>query len=222
MRAIVLGLIFVLSQAMGPEAGAAQSERVEQPVNRLANIPTVSGRLFEKQDHFELTLWAENVVDNPFYYQAPVGLGLGYHLAESLSLGVRGSYWPSLERGPMVSPGNVPEPELSRILYEGYAELIWAPVYGKWSFLSELFVHFDAHIKLGGGVTGTQSGEISPLITFAIGQRYRLTDWFLLSVEIRERVMKLEPIPGAGMGAEWEYLLSLGVGASFMFGGGGS
>ena len=222
MRVIVLGLIFVLSHVLAPEAWASQGQRVESPVNRLANIPTVSGRLFEKKDHFELTLWAENVVDNPFYYQAPVGLSLGYHLAESLSLGVRGSYWPALARGPMASPGAVPAPELSRVLYEGYGEIIWAPVYGKWSFLSKLFVHFDAHIKLGGGVAGTQDGELSPLITFAIGQRYRLTDWFLLSVEIRERVMKLEPIPGAGMGADWEYLLSLGVGASFMLGGGGS
>ncbi len=222
MRPLVFVLLIALSQAVSLNASASQSKRVESPMNRLANIPTVSGRLFEKKEHFELTLWAENVVDNPFYYHAPVGLSMGYHFAESLSLGVRGSYWPSLKRGPMASPGNVPDPELSTLVYEGYGELIWAPVYGKWSFLSKLFVHFDAHIKLGGGVAGTQDGQLSPLITFAIGQRYRLTDWFLLSVEIRERIFKLEPIPSAAMGAKWEYLLSLGLGASFMFGGGGS
>jgi outer membrane beta-barrel protein len=219
MQAFIVALLFILSPVLLPEASAAEKKQVRTPVNRMANIPTVSGRLFEKKDHFEMTLWTENVVDNPFHYQAPIGLGLGYHVAESLSLGLRGSYWLAFERGPMASPGNVPEPEIARVLFEGYGEIVWAPVYGKWSFLSKLFVHFDAHIKLGGGVVGTQDGDLSPLITFAVGQRYRLADWFLLSVEIRERVVKLDSIPSAAMGADWEYLLSLGVGASFMFGG---
>ena len=219
MRGVMWGLVILMGLAWSPDATAAGAK---DTYNRLDKIPTVSGRLFQKQSRLELTLWAENVVDNPFHYQAPSGLGAGYHVAESLSLALRGSYWLAVARGPMVSPGNVPEPEVSRVLYEGYAELIWAPVYGKWSFLSKLFVHFDAHIKLGGGVVGTQDGHLSPLMTFAIGQRYRLTDWFLLCVEIRERVMKLEPMQNAGMGPDWEYFLSLGLGASFMLGGEGS
>ena len=216
MRAILLGALLICCQGLSADVWASEQR---DSVNRMDKIPTVSGRLFQKQSRVELTLWTENVVDNPFHYQFPVGLGLGYHLSESWSLGLRSSYWLSLARGPMASPGNVPEPEISRGLYEGYGELVWAPVYGKWSFLSKLFVHFDAHIKLGGGVVGTQDGDLSPLITFAIGQRYRLTDWFLLSVEVRERVMRLEPVPGAEIGPAWEYFLSLGLGASFMFGG---
>jgi len=218
MRGFVL-CILMFAGALPLSSAHAASETEVKPMNRLAQIPTVSGRLFEKQDRIELTLWFDAPVDDPFYYHAPMGLALGYHFVESLSLGVRGDYWLSIERGPMSSPGNVPNPDVARPLFEGFGEIIWAPVYGKWSFLSKLFVHFDAHVKLGGGVVGSDDGQLSPLITGAVGQRYRIADWFVLSVEIRQRVMKLQRIADIEVGSGWEHFLSVGVGASFMLGG---
>lgn len=221
MRASVLWIFMIVAAGFSLDAEAASADE-SQPANRLAQIPTVSGRLFEKKDKIELTLWVDAPVDDPFYYHAPVGLAVGYHFAESLSLALRGDYWVSIDRGPMASPGNVPDPDVARPLYEGFGELVWAPVYGKWSLLSKVFVHFDTHIKLGGGVVATNDGQLSPLVTAAIGQRYRLADWFVLSVEVRERVIKLERVAGLQVGSGWEYFLSVGVGASFMLGGNGS
>jgi len=221
MRASVLCIFMIVAAAFSLDAEAASADK-SQPTNRLAQIPTVSGRLFEKKDKIELTLWVDAPVDDPFYYHAPVGLAVGYHFADSLSLALRGDYWVSIDRGPMASPGNVPNPDVARPLYEGFGEIVWAPVYGKWSFLSKVFVHFDTHIKLGGGVAGTNDGQLSPVVTAAIGQRYRIADWFVLSVEVRERVIKLERVAGLQVGSGWEYFLSVGVGASFMLGGNGS
>ena len=218
MRGLLLCTLMLATALPGFQANAA-SESDNKPVNLLAQIPTVSGRLFEKKDRIELTLWADTAVDDPFYYHAPVGIAVGYHFAESFSVGLRGDYWLSLKRGPVSSPGNVPDPAVNRPAFEGFGEIIWAPVYGKWSFLSKLFVHFDAHLKLGGGVIGDAQGQVSPLITAAVGQRYRVADWFVLSVEIRERVMKLQRMTDIEVGSGWEYFLSVGVGASFMLGG---
>lgn len=218
MRGFFLCIVMLATSLPGANVQAASGVQAK-PMNRLAQIPTVSGRLFEKQDRLELTLWLDAPVDDPFYYHAPVGLALGYHFAESLSVGIRGDYWLSIKRGPMSSPGNVPSPDVARPMFEGFGEIIWAPVYGKWSLLSSFFVHFDAHVKLGGGVVGGNEGQLSPLITAAVGQRYRVADWFVLSVEIRERVMKLQRVADIQVGSGWEYFLSVGVGASFMLGG---
>lgn len=202
-------------------AKSADSSNVAQNENGLARIPTVSGRLFKKAGRVELALWAGAGVDDPFYYHAPLGLAVGYHVAESLSLNVRGAYWLSLARGPSIAPGAVPERDMARPLFETFGEVVWAPIYGKWSLLSRFFMHFDAHVKMGGGVTGTTAGSISPLVTVALGQRFRVTDWFVLSVEIRERVFRFQRLEVIDIDGGWQHLLSLGVGGSWMVGGDG-
>ena len=160
------------------------------------NIPAVTGRVFEKAGRTELTLGAAGVVNDPFYYQLPLSLGLGYHLNEAWSLSAQGEYVLSFERGPRVSPGHVPTPTIHHPNFAGWAELSWAPFYGKIAVFSSGQMHLDMYLSLGGGVVGDEAGTISPMGTVAVGQRYVLASWCALKFELRHRVFEQNRLEG--------------------------
>ena len=154
-------------------------------------MSVMRGRVFEKAGRTELTLGAAGVVNDPFYYQLPLSLGLGYHLNEAWSLSAQGEYVLSFERGPRVSPGHVPTPTIHHPNFAGWAELSWAPFYGKIAVFSSGQMHLDMYLSLGGGVVGDEAGTISPMGTVAVGQRYVLASWCALKFELRHRVLEL-------------------------------
>ena len=128
------------------------------------------------------------MVNDAFYYQVPLSFGLGYHLTESWSAMVQAEYIVAFERGPRVSPGNVPSPTVHRPAYSTWLELSWAPFYGKVSLFSAAQMHLDMYVSAGGGVVADETGRVAPMGTVALGQRYVLADWCALKLEIRHRL----------------------------------
>ena len=193
-----LGLAFLLaSSSMVMLSPAHASPTIAKGSLGPLQIPAVTGRVFEKAGRTELTLGAAGVVNDPFYYQLPVSLGLGYHLSEAWSLAAQGEYVISFERVPRVSPGNVPTPTIHRPLFASWAEVSWAPFYGKIALFSSAQMHLDMYLSAGGGVIGDEAGTVSPMGTVALGQRYVLASWCALKLELRHRIYQQGRLEGA-------------------------
>ena len=187
-RAFVLLLSIASAVSFSQEAEAARG--ITKGTLGPLKIPAVTGRVFEKAGRSELTLGAAGVVNDPFYYQVPVSLGLGYHFTESWSAMLQGEYVLAFERGPRVSPGNVPSPTIHRPQYATWAELSWAPFYGKISLFSATQMHLDMYVSAGGGVVVDESGSTMPMGTLALGQRYVIASWCALKLEVRHRILE--------------------------------
>ena len=186
VRILMVSLTLAIIPAVGTQAEAART--VAKGTVGPLNIPAVTGRVFEKAGRTELTLGAAGVVNDPFYYQLPLSLGLGYHWSESWSAMVQAEYVVAFDRGPRVSPGNVPSPTVHRPAYSSWLELSWAPFYGKVALFSAAQMHLDMYVSAGGGVVADETGRVVPMGTVALGQRYVLARWCALKLEIRHRI----------------------------------
>jgi len=184
------GMVFQ-AHADEPAQDVAQARGRKQSFSD--RIAPVTHRVFSKVGRFELAPRVEWIVNDPFYTHLTAGGTVSYHIFDSLSVGVSGEYYASVEAGPPVLPGKPPEVDFARPSYASWVQIGWAPVYGKLSVLAESFLHFDTYIQVGGGVVG-QPGEVAPMATVAIGQRYSLTPSIALQIEARERVFTMDRV----------------------------
>ena len=213
LQSCVRVLVGLLALACATTAHAGTGDSTKSSLSPL-KIPAVTGRVFQKAGRPELSLAGGGVVNDPFYYQLPVSLGLAYHLSEAWSLALQGEYVLTMERGPRVSPGNVPTPTIHHPLYGGWAEVSWAPFYGKVALASSGHMHLDMYLSLGGGVVGDEAGTLHPMGTMALGQRYVLASWCALKLEVRHRFYAQNRLDGVDVGEDRQVFWSGSIGWS--------
>ncbi|MBI2378298.1 MAG: outer membrane beta-barrel domain-containing protein [Deltaproteobacteria bacterium] len=172
------------------ESEEARAEKAED-VNKSFEdrIKSVQRKVFLKKSRFEIFPQFGLDLNDPFYQHLLIGAAAGYHVADSLSVEVRGGFAFAAIKQSVIRLVRVEEGALFQnppeLRFHADGDLLWAPVYGKVSLFGEGILHFDTYLTAGAGVFGTDLGA-APAINVGIGQRYFITDWLVARIELRD------------------------------------
>ncbi|AKU91312.1 outer membrane beta-barrel domain-containing protein [Vulgatibacter incomptus] len=220
------------SNAVAPQTNLDLDERIRP----------VSGHLFLKDGRHEISPTIAISLGDPFYSKTLFGLRYAYHLDEKWMLGLNASWATSSPSGAVSrcdSSGQgcrLPtKEELVRApgdfgILAG-VDASWAPLYGKISVLAESVLHFDTYFLAGAGVIESKvappggsevEAKFLPEIHLGVGQRYVLSRWAALRLEIRDVIYRVEIQGKTGKEQSTQNQLLFGVGLSFFLGQGGA
>jgi outer membrane beta-barrel protein len=177
-------------------------------------IQAVSRKVFIKRYRFEMTPLVGFSLNDAFYQRINGGLRLSFHILESLAVDVGGAFNPiGLPLPTVVFLREAANDQfVNTAPFWGYVDagLTFAPIYGKFSLMSEYVIHFDAYFSGGIGATfdgnrnfifGPQiSGDcstlgadplcfvpsVNPALEIGAGFRVFFTKWLALRLEVRD------------------------------------
>jgi outer membrane beta-barrel protein len=251
MRATALSLAALLAfaplPALAADEGGGDKKAAEKEAEDASKagrasladkIAPVSGNLFSKAGRFEISPAVGLSLDDAFFQKYSFGLKLNYHILESFSVGLYGSYSLSTVASAVnvcktdatgVQTCNTPQmDDLKNVpgkvgLLAGI-DLAWSPIYGKVNILAEKVLHFDTTIFIGGSLIQYQEPGGDMTFTggfhFGLGERIFFTPSIALRVEVRDYLYsaKIPQLGDATSKLENQLMLELGV--SFFVGGG--
>ncbi len=173
-----------LEKAVGVpgESDAALEDRVK----------AVQRKGFLKRNRFQLSIFAAPTLNDAFFQKVGVGGQLAYNIHDSFAVALRGAYWFSFKTQYVKIGAYAFQSQLlqSQLYWTGMADLIWTPVYGKFSWLGKSIVHFDAFVLAGGGVawtaTSTAPRNEGPHLAADLGAgiRFYPNDWLSLDLAL--------------------------------------
>lgn len=147
------------------DATATQAERALERDLALfwgnrREIKVVQKRLVEKDGRFELMPYVSIIPNDEFILYYPLGLRVGYHFSEAFSVEASYAYAVQQEtklatflEGEGIGLKRADIQEKISMFYN--ANILWAPFYGKLSFLGYKLTHFETYIGLGFGLFNT-------------------------------------------------------------------
>ncbi|MCB0308319.1 MAG: outer membrane beta-barrel domain-containing protein [Bdellovibrionales bacterium] len=165
-------------------------------------IDVVQGRLFRKALRHEFSLDGGLIVDNQFLFYQLLQPRYTFHLRESI--GFELSFGKAFHQERAIidalkdvqcDPDNNPStptvdcsvaldppPDPLKNMY--FANIIWSPIYGKFSIFSKKIYHFDIYMLAGGGMF---DNERSNRFAFNVGAGAKVfvNDWFAVRVDFR-------------------------------------
>lgn len=154
----------------------APAEKIERltDLNRLApfkEISVIQKKYMPKTERFQLFAAGGTTTNSPWFLNLGLKLNLGYFFTESFGIELSGIFLSNSERevSKEIRANNNLQPEkfVNTKNYMG-ADLVWAPIYGKVTFLNERIVPFDMYFAAGAGSSATNSKEGNNT-TFHIG-----------------------------------------------------
>lgn len=193
-------------------------------------IPPVSGQLYVLEGRFEIAPTASVTFRDAFYRKYILGGSLTYYPKQWLGISLNGGYAiptvagtaqicdtqagggcvpPTLESLEGRAPGH--------LLMMGGLDVMWSPIYGKLSLLSEAFAHFDLYLI--GGVAAVQYGAArgtDPTPTFTVGANVgvgghvHLNRFMALRLELRDLIYQEDTGP-TGNVLNNQFMFNLGL-----------
>ncbi|HEY3447021.1 MAG TPA: outer membrane beta-barrel domain-containing protein [Myxococcales bacterium] len=252
---VALALVAIApSSARAGEAAAPKSDAKAEAENEskaaratLADkVPPVSGNVFFKKGRFEVAPSVGLSLGDAFFQKYAFGLMINYHVLESFSIGLHGSYLLNTPGGAVnvcstnadgsevcKSPsmndlGSVP----GKVSLVAGLDLAWSPFYGKVNIMAEKVLHFDTSIFIGADVIQYAAYDKSLLgnkDTFTggghigIGERVVFNEFLALRIELRDYmyggVVNIEDASGKPQ-TQFQNQLMLELGLSFFLGSG--
>lgn len=172
LLASILGVLAAVSPS---DAEAAESPGLEAISDFREGKDTrqaVANRFFLKQQRFEISPMIGYVPNNPFARRIVGGLGLGYHLTETLSAQAVVGFSPDagegdlkgltgvlLDRAYAADQDNAQsfQQPLDKVQLQASFGVAWAPVYGKINLVGETVLNFDFYGAAGIGMVSKQN-----------------------------------------------------------------
>jgi len=189
--------------------------------------PSLKWRLHPRAQRAEIAVHGVMVPDDPFRMYFAPGLSVTYFLAESMSLGVHGTFpQESLsDLGEFLEnrfPSNDALYREEQLGLSAQLELGWLPFYGKMSALGFKFAHFDLGFYAGAGLaqttfrddTGADSAGMTPAFSAGVGFRFHPVKYLTVRLDYRERFVMSRTEDG---GLMMPSALSLGIGTMFPY-----
>ena len=205
----------VLFSATGYEAYAQNDE--DQRFENV-EIRVVRPRFFNKRKRFELGAQFSAVMNETFIYTFMASGLANYHLNESWSLGVNGSFGLSMDKSDkrILFDNFEIKTKILRTLYSVDAEIQFTPIYGKWQMTGGKLVYFDTFLIGGAGMTGIQyrysdfctapeAAQIAradgpsalppdkvvpyPSVVFGLGQRFFVSNNLAYNVSVKDNIV---------------------------------
>jgi outer membrane beta-barrel protein len=184
-------------------------------------VKAVQRKGFLKRGRFEISPLFSASLNDAFYQKLGGSLRLGYHVADSFALAVKGTYYQPL-RTSNVREGQVAfQSQLLTSQLDGEAMLqgIWSPVYGKIAFRSKQIVHFDVFLHAGLGAvwtatSGSPRDEGPHLATgFGGGVRFFPNEWLALELGLSATLYPDQP--NLAVPSTLQRVVAAGAGFSF-------
>jgi outer membrane beta-barrel protein len=179
-------------------------------------VRSVQRKDFLKKERIEVFPQFALDLNDPFFQHLVVGVGVSYHLADSLAFELRGGgVVASIEQAAIRFVRRETESLIEdppEFKYHVDLDALWAPFYGKISLFGESILHFDTYVTVGAGAFGTDAA-LNPAANIGIGQRYFITDWLVARVEIRDYIF----MDNRGGESDLQNLLILGFAVSGFF-----
>lgn len=213
---LALGLapLTAFAQEGEEEEVTAEAEKTEEPEGepkkkRLRDrIKSVQRKVFLKRGRFEIFPHFGLDLNDPFFQHFIVGGSVAYHFVDSLSLELRGGgVVGSVKQSAIRFVRQVTDSLLKdppEFVAHADIDVTWAPFYGKISLFGESILHFDTYVSAGPGLFVLKgldreamnpdpmnpelSTFFSPAINIGLGQRYFITDWLVVRVELRDYI----------------------------------
>lgn len=198
------------AEAGGGDAAAEVSDatatRAEQELEQdLAlfwgnrrEIKVVQKRLVEKDGRFELVPYVSIIPNDEFIVYYPTGLRVGYHFSEAFAVELSYAYalQQDTQLATFLEDVGLKRAEIQEKISMFYnANILWAPLYGKLSFLGYKLTHFETYIGLGFGLFHTteypaENPDGNPKNKLSgnaiLGFRWFLSDMFSVRTEYRQ------------------------------------
>lgn len=163
------------------------------------DVKVVQRRLYEKEGRFELVLYGGVVPNDDFIVYYPLGARAGYHITEQFEVELSFAYaieqpsdLGSFLEGEAIDLKRADIQETIQMYYN--VSLLWAPIYGKLSFLGYKLTHFDMFVGLGAGMIHVTEfpeenpdGNKQPKVggNSVVGFRWFINDTFNIRTEYR-------------------------------------
>ncbi len=137
----------------------AQAKKRSGKQFKNSEVRIIRPRYFNKRMSFELGLNGKVTMNQSFIYTFQAGASLGFHLTESIGIELSGSYGFSADKTDktflQASPYEITT-KIIRTKWDGFANLMWTPIYGKFQLPSGKLIYMDTFILAGAGAVGVE------------------------------------------------------------------
>ncbi|MBU0551422.1 outer membrane beta-barrel domain-containing protein [Myxococcota bacterium] len=190
----------------------------------LREVEVVQRRLYLKDGRLELTPYVGIIPNDDFLTYYPMGMRAGYHFSEAFS--IEASYAYSLDvpsdlgkflEGDKVGLTAAKIMEYVHMYYN--IDVLWAPIYGKFSLMGLKLTHFDTYFGIGAGLFHTTeypknnpdgNPKVKPAGNTIVGFRWFINKTFNLHTEYRHYFFqKIEDVGGISKPVEISFGLGL-------------
>ncbi len=184
-------------------------------------VSVVQLRLYTKDGRFEVTPFTGVIPNDDFIVYYPSGIRVGYHLSESFTVELSGTFAPesSSDLGTFLTETvQLKRADIQETFSAFYTtNVLWAPAYGKISLLGTKLTHFETYVGVGIGLFSTKNvpeanpdgvEEMKPSGNTVLGFRWFISDRFNVRTEYRQHFFQKY---GGGVSIPVEVSLGLGV-----------
>jgi outer membrane beta-barrel protein len=199
---------FASSSAFAEDKGDKKQPDPNQVGNyRVEGIDVVQQRVFTKSGRHELSADVGLITNHAFIKYETLNARYSYHFREGLAF--EGAYTHAFhqEKGILQDLANIPCPTGSDAFFDSNGDLItdcgvhlqgqldpmenayfgnvvWSPIYGKFSIFSKKIFHFDIFITAGAGLI---QNKITNKFAFNVGGggKIYINDWFAVRLDFR-------------------------------------
>lgn len=206
------------------QAAAKKEKKSEIGSLRREGIDVVQRRVFRKSLRHEFSLGGAINADNQFLLYEYLDARYTFHFREALSFEAHYARAFSQNKAIVNDLANIPcppgvpsgtscavtlnpPPDPTKNMYFG--NLVWSPIYGKFSIFSKKIYHFDVYLVAGAGMF---DNERSNRFAFnvGIGTKIYVNNWFAVRFDLRNITVK--------EGAPFNHIINnrtMAVGVSF-------
>jgi len=178
-----------------PSLALAQAEELENPGSVLA----VQERQY-RMNH-ELSVGIGMMPLDAFYKGYTAQVGYTFHFTDSFAWQIaRGSYSVNVDTGlkqQLLDQYGVLPTKFPEVQWMAGSDLVWSPLYGKWTFMNRTVLHFEGFL-LGGvsflHLTNEASLLPSPALNIGLGIRLFSTKHVSFRLDITDNVVFATPI----------------------------
>jgi outer membrane beta-barrel protein len=178
-QTLVLGLtVTVVTSSMPAPAVAAGPPQVR----------VFQRKGFLRRERAEIAPYAGFAFNDSLVKHYYTGARLNYHLSEVLAVGVSGAKAFGSETAlfEKVQRDYELQPTVSKTEWLAMVEASYAFLYGKFVLFNSLLVSLDSSLVGGVGAVGLAGGGAGAALDYGIGQRFFLTRWLSLNLDLRQ------------------------------------
>lgn len=212
-----------------------QEQIKKEKIERLTDLNTLSPfreisviqkKFLPKTERFQFYLAGGMTTNSPWFLNLGAKINISYFFTETFGIEVGGMFLSNSERqvSKEIRETNHLQPE-KFVNTKGHygADLVWAPIYGKVSFINDRIIPFDMYFSAGAGSASTNSQEGNNT-TFHVGtgQIFALSKSMAFRWDYSWYMYKATPVAdsslGTGAPSSNQYNdLILTAGVSFFF-----
>jgi outer membrane beta-barrel protein len=151
-------------------------------------LKVVQNRYFKKDKRVEFTLLnAGYFLKNQYIDITSIGGGISYYFSEIWGWEIiSGSITFTKERAEVqaLKEAHNVTADIRKPEYIFTSNLLWIPMYGKYSLLESRFIYYDTYFLIGPGIVNLNK-KIKPAINIGVGQKYYISQSWLTRVDLK-------------------------------------